>query len=125
VLLVLALALAPALGEELAFRGPLMGGLRGRLPGRFVIGFVALAFAARHLDLQHVVAVAPNALWFTLVAWYTRSLWASMACHFANSLTAAILTSLGVASSEHMDWWVHGLARCAGLRGGELVPARP
>lgn len=90
-LLVLVIALAPAIGEEIVFRGVIGRGLVARygvLPG---VIFTSLLFASVHLHPAHVVALLPLAFLIHYVYLVTRSFWAPVLLHFANNALAAIL----------------------------------
>lgn len=110
VALLATLAVGPAFAEEIVFRGLLFRGLLTRLPAAIALPFVALAFAASHEDLQHIVAVIPMAIWLTLLAWRSGSLWPSILAHLVNNLVAGALGAIGAASSGHISGWVHALA---------------
>jgi len=90
-LLILVIALAPAIGEEIVFRGVIGRGLVARygvLPG---VIFTSLLFASVHLHPAHVVALLPLAFLIHYVYLVTRSFWAPVLLHFANNALAAIL----------------------------------
>ncbi len=90
-LLILVIALAPALGEEIVFRGVIGRGLVARygvLPGVII---TSLLFASVHLHPAHVVALLPLAFLIHYVYLVTRSFWAPVLLHFANNALAAIL----------------------------------
>lgn len=93
-LLVLVIALAPAIGEEIVFRGVIGRGLVARygvLPG---VIFTSLLFASVHLHPAHVVALLPLAFLIHYVYLVTRSFWAPVLLHFANNALAAILLKI-------------------------------
>jgi ABC-2 type transport system permease protein/sodium transport system permease protein len=93
----LALAIAPAIGEEFFFRGYLLGALRGRLPGWMAIGLVGAVFGLFHASVGGVIAVerivSSTFLGLVLgwVCWTTRSVLPGMALHFMNN---ALMVSL-------------------------------
>ncbi|MBI1313487.1 CPBP family intramembrane metalloprotease [bacterium] len=94
-LLILVIALAPAIGEEIVFRGVIGRGLVARygvLPGVIV---TSLLFASVHLHPAHVVALLPLAFFIHFVYLTTRSFWAPVLLHFANNSLAAILLKVG------------------------------
>ncbi len=84
------LALAPALCEELVFRGAI---LRAFLPhGRALAVFVsALGFALFHLEAYKVPPIFVLGLLFGLAATVGRSLAPSVAAHFANNAIVVAL----------------------------------
>lgn len=90
-LLILVIALAPAIGEEIVFRGVIGRGLvarHGVLPG---VIMTSLLFASVHRHPAHVVALLPLAFLIHFVYLVTRSFWAPVLLHFANNALAAIL----------------------------------
>jgi membrane protease YdiL (CAAX protease family) len=93
-LLVLVIAVGPAIGEELVFRGVIGRGLVARwgiLPGVLITSFL---FAAVHLHPAHVLAVVPLGIAMHLIYLATRSFWAPMLLHFLNNAWATVATKL-------------------------------
>jgi hypothetical protein len=85
----LALGLAPALGEELLFRGFLLRLLATRWPGaRAVLGSAAL-FGAAHLDPVHGVAAFLLGVYLAALVARADSLWPAVLCHVVNNSLAA------------------------------------
>jgi sodium transport system permease protein len=131
--LLLAVAVTPAICEELVFRGVLLQGLgSGSRARRAVIGS-ALVFGAFHLSFETVIRFLPTAwlgLLFGLVVWRTRSIFPSMMMHFVNNATVLVLVAnTGLQSyitgpSGEPRWVAVGagvIALAAGLR---LLPLR-
>lgn len=85
-ILVSAVALGPAVGEELVFRGLIGEGLTRRwgIPGGVCL--TALLFGLAHLSPAHAIATLPLGLFLHWVYLQTRSLWAPIALHFLNNL---------------------------------------
>lgn len=82
---VVVLALGPALGEELVFRGVIGQGLVQRFGVFAGVGVASLLFAAAHLFPPHALATIPLALFFHFAYLTTRSFWAPVALHFFNN----------------------------------------
>jgi uncharacterized protein len=84
--LVSAVALGPAVGEELVFRGLIGEGLTRRwgIPGGVCL--TALLFGLAHLSPAHAIATLPLGLFLHWVYLHTRSLWAPVTLHFLNNL---------------------------------------
>jgi sodium transport system permease protein len=86
-----AIALVPAIVEELFFRGYLLGALRGRLPAWLAIAFSALVFGLFHASVGGLIATervfSSMALGVALgwVAWITRSVIPGMIVHAINN----------------------------------------
>lgn len=88
---VVVLALGPAVGEELVFRGAIGQGLirrRGLIMG---VAVTCLLFAAAHLFPPHAIATIPLALFFHFAYLTTRSLWVPIALHFCNNALSVTL----------------------------------
>ncbi|QDT17485.1 ABC transporter permease subunit/CPBP intramembrane protease [Alienimonas californiensis] len=80
-LALLAAAIAPAVCEELAFRGFLLSGFsRSRRPW-LAIGLSAVAFGVVHLVPQQVFAATLAGLVLGTIAWKGRSLWPCILFH--------------------------------------------
>lgn len=136
VLILLALAVAPAVGEELFFRGYLLGSLRGRAPAWLAIGITGLVFGLFHASIGGLIAVervlASTVLGIVLgwVCWTSRSVVPGMVLHALNNgllLSLAYwgegLKSLGldVKDQQHLPAaWLAGSAAVA-LAGISLV----
>jgi len=75
------IAIAPAVTEELFFRGYMQRRLLERWPPWLAILVCSLLFALLHIDPHHVVFAFPLGLWLGVVAWRTGSIWPSMLCH--------------------------------------------
>jgi len=90
-ILVIAIALGPAIGEELVFRGLIGQGLihRWGLPGG--IAATATLFALAHLSPAHAIATLPLGVFLHWVYYQTRSLWAAILLHFLNNLLVITL----------------------------------
>lgn len=84
--LVVAVALGPAVGEELVFRGLIGRGLihRWGVPGGICL--TAALFALAHLSPAHAIATLPLGVFLHWVYLRTHSLWAPFLLHFLNNL---------------------------------------
>lgn len=91
-LLVLVIGLAPALGEELVFRGLIGRGLvarRGLLAGMVV---TSVLFGVMHSNAAQAIGVIPLGLAMHFVYFTTRSFWAPVTLHlFSNSFSVILL----------------------------------
>ncbi len=88
-LVFLAVGLAPALGEELLFRGLLLRLLEWRWPGLVAVLGSAAVFGVAHLDLVHGAAAFLLGGYLGAVAQRARSLRPTVLCHAANNSLAA------------------------------------
>jgi membrane protease YdiL (CAAX protease family) len=114
-LLLVALALAPAIGEELVFRGVIGRGLTARWG---LIGGVLLTsvlFAAIHIHPAHAVGVLPLGICMHLLYLATRNFLAPVLFHLLNNTVAVIAvdsTELpgGIGTAELPAWSVTAAA---------------
>jgi sodium transport system permease protein len=94
--LLLAVAVAPAICEELVFRGTLLQGFSRTSMWRAVL-LSALVFGAFHLSFETAIRFLPTA-WLGLllgyVVWHTRSLYTSMLMHLVNNGLVVLLVSV-------------------------------
>jgi membrane protease YdiL (CAAX protease family) len=94
-LVLLAIGLAPALGEELLFRGFLQRWLSLRLSGPVAVLGAAALFGLAHLDVVHGPAAFLLGAYLGTLAWLGRSLLPAILCHATNN-TVAVLGVQGV-----------------------------
>lgn len=105
-LLILVLAVGPAINEELIFRGLLGRGLTARwgwLPG---VLMCSVMFGIVHLHPAHVLAIIPLGMAMHFIYIATRSLWAPVLLHFLNNTWAAVASKLaaeGTITQDHVD----------------------
>jgi membrane protease YdiL (CAAX protease family) len=88
------IAVAPAISEELIFRGVIGRGLiarHGLVVGVLITTFL---FAAVHVNPPHVVAVIPLGLFMHYLYITTRSFWAPVLFHFLNNGLSTIMLKL-------------------------------
>lgn len=103
-LLLMIIAVAPALGEELIFRGLIGRGLVARWGIVRGVLLTSLLFGAVHLHPAHALAVIPLGVAMHFVYLTTRSFWAPVLLHFLNNAWATLVTkySTQLGSSEMM-----------------------
>ena len=89
-LVLLAIGLAPALGEELLFRGFLLRWLALRLAGPAAVLGSAALFGLAHGDPVHGVAAFLLGVYLAALARRAGSLRAPMLCHAANNVVALL-----------------------------------
>lgn len=85
-ILVVALALGPAVGEELVFRGLIGRGLtvrRGLVAG---VLWTSVLFGAAHAFPPHALATIPVGIFLHVVYLTTGNLWVPILLHFCNNL---------------------------------------
>jgi sodium transport system permease protein len=92
-LLLLVLAVSPAICEEVLFRGALMSGLRKAVPTWVLFLCVAAAFGVSHLVLQRMTLTAVSGLVLTYMVWRSGSLFTGMIAHvLVNGIAVLIQT---------------------------------
>lgn len=91
----LALALLPAVAEELLFRGVLWGAVRPRVGVAGAIVITAVAFGLYHGSIYRFLPAALGGLLLGVVRGSSRSLWAALAFHFANNAGVIVAMHLG------------------------------
>lgn len=91
-LLVLVVALMPAIGEELLFRGFVMGTLKNKCKPVVTVLVTTLIFAAYHMSLIKMFTIGIVGLGLTLAAYKTGSIAASMCVHFLNNLLSVLIS---------------------------------
>lgn len=105
VFIVLVLAVTPAIGEELFFRGALMKVFsETRLGIHGAVVFSALAFALMHFEFYNTLAIFFMGLMLGYIYVYTQSIWASIAAHFINNFLQVLLKYLFVSGYISTDF---------------------
>ncbi|QDV51042.1 CPBP family intramembrane glutamic endopeptidase [Gimesia fumaroli] len=92
--LVLVIAVFPAIGEEIIFRGVIGRGLLARwglIPGILI---TSIMFGLVHAHPAHVVAVIPLGMFMHFVYYVTRSFWAPILVHFLNNAFAVTMAKM-------------------------------
>ena len=123
--LLLVIAVAPAIGEELIFRGIIGHGLVARYGIRAGVLLTSMYFAIVHIHPAHVLTLMPLAL-FLHISWLaTRSFYAPVLIHFLNNALAVFVLknaaqlkeAARVNNAEETGWLVILLAALV------LIPA--
>ena len=95
-LLLVPLALLPAIVEESLCRGILLRGLQARYPSGWIpLVVTALFFGSLHFDPLHVSAAVLMGLLLGWVALRTGSIWPPVACHLVNNAISLLTPALG------------------------------
>jgi len=90
-----AIGVAPAIAEELLFRGYVLGALLRRTRPGWAVPISALLFGCAHLDLVQGSAAVVLGLYLGAVSLATRSIRLCVAAHFCNNALAVLGPSLG------------------------------
>lgn len=92
VVLILVVALMPAIGEELLFRGFVMGTLKNKCTGMIAVLVTTLLFAAYHMSLIKMFTIGIIGFGLTYAAYKSGSIVTSMCMHFLNNLLSVLIT---------------------------------
>lgn len=90
-LILLVIAVMPAIGEEILFRGFLFGSLRERLGRRWAILVSAVVFGIFHMSLVKLLPTALLGAAFAYILSCTGSIYMTMAFHFVNNAVSALI----------------------------------
>ena len=88
--MVVFLALIPAIFEELFFRGYALSGLRGGLGKVAAVLVVAVAFGVYHQSVHRLIATSALGALFGLLVIRYRSIWPAMLAHFMHNGIAGL-----------------------------------
>lgn len=98
--LVLVIAVAPAIGEEIIFRGVLSRGLIARYGIGVGVAITSVLFAAVHLHPAHAAAVLPLGIYIHVCYLSSRSFTAPVLVHFLNNAIAAVMLTVAPMIAE-------------------------
>lgn len=93
-LMLLIIAVAPAVGEELVFRGVIGRGLVARWGVLRGVLLTSVLFGLVHFHPAHALAVIPLGIAMHGLYLATRSMWAPMLLHFLNNAWATVAAKL-------------------------------
>ena len=90
------IAIVPAVGEELLFRGVLQPLFHKHLKNALVAIFItSLIFAAMHQQFFNLGSLFFISFLLGLIRWWTNNLWLCMLGHFVNNAAYVLLTFFG------------------------------
>jgi membrane protease YdiL (CAAX protease family) len=122
VLALVAMAGAPAFGEELLCRGWIQRGLAPRIGPACAVAVAALIFGLLHLDPVHALFAVFLGLYLGTIASWAGSTWPSILCHGVNNFLAVLLASGLAGGPPHS---APGAILGFAVAGGALLAARP
>lgn len=94
--MVLIIGVLTAVGEELMFRGALLGTCLDRpMNGHLAVWTVALIFSAFHMQFLGFVPRMVLGLWLGYLVLYTRSVWPGVLAHALNNGMVVVVCYLG------------------------------
>jgi membrane protease YdiL (CAAX protease family) len=102
-LFALAISLGPGITEELAFRGFILSGFRGRFGALGALLLSSFLFALLHLDPLHIVMVFPLGLFLGYVVVRTGSIYPAIVAHAVNNLVSTAEAALWQAHDPKID----------------------
>jgi membrane protease YdiL (CAAX protease family) len=100
----IAIALLPALAEELVFRGMVQQAAVARLGVRWGILVAAAVFSFIHAETVGFLPRVLMGAWFGLLFWRSGSLWASTLAHALNNTWGLVVANLGTSVEAHLGW---------------------
>lgn len=111
-IILLVIAVMPAIGEEILFRGFLMGSLKERLSGKWALVISALVFGAFHMSLVKLLPTALLGAAFAYIVQRTGSIYMTMALHFINNAVSMLIMKypekamelIPVLAKEQLAW---------------------
>lgn len=103
-----ALALVPAVAEELLFRGVLYGAARSRIGATGAVVVTAIAFGLYHGSIYRFAPAALGGLFLGFVRAASGSLWPALAFHFANNAAVIVTMHLGWETPPAGVGWLAG-----------------
>lgn len=118
----LLIAITPAIGEELLFRGVIQGGLQKKLANPHVAILIAsILFSAFHLQFEGFLPRVVLGLVLGYSFYLSKSLWVPMVLHLLNNSAPIIsyyfldddLNALDPSSAPQVAWWAASLSLLA------------
>lgn len=113
ILAVVLLAILPAIGEELVFRGMILHGLRSRFKDAIAVVLSALMFALMHMNLQQLVYPFLLGIIMGWIVLRTGSLVSSILVHFINNFLVVTFSFVqnmtGFSLAMPNAWWAYVL----------------
>lgn len=103
-LVLLAIGVAPAFGEELMFRGLIQGGVTARWGPRIAIAVSAAAFAVLHGDWVHGSAAFLLGLYLASAVHLASSVRVGMVCHATNNTFGVLFPDAGLPPGLLPGW---------------------
>ncbi len=114
--LILLIGVAPGVCEEVAFRGVLLHGMRGKYDTRTLGGFLkvvlinGLIFGLFHVSLFRILPTAFLGVVFAAVTLLTGSILPAVLWHTLNNVAALILTRAELEFPDLLGAWIYAIA---------------
>jgi hypothetical protein len=84
------IALIPAFGEELFFRGAVQGIIQEKMNVKFAIWITAIVFSAIHMQFYGFLPRMLLGAFFGYLLFWSENLWLPIAAHFTNNAVAIV-----------------------------------
>lgn len=104
---VVVLAIAPAVFEELAFRGFILSGFQQMKSSLWAITVTSFFFALAHAVFQQSVLAFGAGLLFGILAWRTGSILPCIACHAVHNSMSILLGEVPAGSWGAFGWLIY------------------
>lgn len=117
----LVIALIPAIGEELTFRGVLQQALTRRMNVHLGVFLSAFIFSFIHFQFYGFLPRMFIGLLLGYMFYYSGSIWTSILMHFINNGTAVVVAYLDYHNLANADWEHFGSTSNVAVLIGSLV----
>lgn len=105
-LVALVIAVMPAVGEELLFRGLVFGSLRNKYKIGWAIFITGLLFGAFHTNLVKLIPTGLLGACFAYVVYKSGSIFISMALHFINNFVSVLAMKYPAEMEKYLPFLV-------------------
>ena len=121
-ILVLGVALTPAICEEVLFRGAVLSGLRTALSPWVTVLLVAVMFGLMHITVSSIIPTAMLGVAMTYIVMRSGSIYLAMLFHLLNNSAAIVLNNPNV-NARLSDWLAGQGITAAAATGWALAAA--
>lgn len=93
-LIILVIAITPAICEEFLFRGLIFRNFEKIVPASKAIFFTGLLFAIFHFHPFNIIPLTILGIFLTFIVYHSGSIYTSVVCHFINNFISALAVYL-------------------------------
>lgn len=93
VVLLLVLAVSPALCEEALFRGAMLSGFRRSMSGWVAVPLIGILFGLYHISIYRVALTGLTGIVLTYLVWRSGSIWTGVLAHFIVNGAAVLVAT--------------------------------
>ena len=110
ILIVIVIAVTPAICEEFLFRGLVFRNFEKMIPASKAIFFTGLLFALFHFHPFNLIPLTVLGIFLTFIVYHSGSIYTAVVCHFINNFISALAVfiygtdSFGTESSSSMTY---------------------